>query len=302
MMFLASWVCMVSLQGLHLISWYLSDLWVCCICMLHWSTSTLPDTPTGVGSWCLAYRCGLTSPNMHSDIRVNSSYLLGQSLFSLVNTDEIKSILLLHVYSVSHNNELNVFLKKKTKHSSRCWSCFFPLGSTMTKWLVLTLWMIPALWMYCRNRETEAFILHQYPIFMLWLVVLCIFNMVGFINVCLLALWAQFLTTAVEFNQRTVLSGVTNILYFNMMMMIYTALSLHIWLIYITHPESTEHLVDQKLDFIFWEITSHLGQVSKHVRHHQVAAERSEHSESKMITSAQQSQRNRTHLFSQDHS
>lgn len=37
------------------------------------------------------------------------------------------------------------------------------------------------------------------------------------------------------------------------------------------YPESTEHLVDKKLDFIFWEMTSHLRQVSKHVRHHQVA-------------------------------
>ncbi|TNN39279.1 hypothetical protein EYF80_050548 [Liparis tanakae] len=29
-----------------------------------------------------------------------------------------------------------------------------------------------------------------------------------------------------------------------------------------THPESTEHLVDEKLDFVFREITSHLRQTS----------------------------------------
>lgn len=42
------------------------------------------------------------------------------------------------------------------------------------------------------------------------------------------------------------------------------------------HPESTEHLIDEKLDFVFSELTSHLGQVSKHVRHHQVTEENTE--------------------------
>lgn len=40
------------------------------------------------------------------------------------------------------------------------------------------------------------------------------------------------------------------------------------------HPESTEHLVDEKLDLVFGEMTSHLRQVSKHVRHHQVTGEK----------------------------
>lgn len=37
------------------------------------------------------------------------------------------------------------------------------------------------------------------------------------------------------------------------------------------HPQSTEHLIDEKLDLVFREMTPHLRQVSKHVRHHQVA-------------------------------
>lgn len=40
------------------------------------------------------------------------------------------------------------------------------------------------------------------------------------------------------------------------------------------HPEATEHLVDEKLDFVFRKLTPHLRQVSKHVRHHQVAEEK----------------------------
>lgn len=40
------------------------------------------------------------------------------------------------------------------------------------------------------------------------------------------------------------------------------------------YPEPTEHLVDKKLDFVFREMTSHLWQVSKHVRHHKVAEKR----------------------------
>lgn len=39
-----------------------------------------------------------------------------------------------------------------------------------------------------------------------------------------------------------------------------------------THPETAEHLVDQELDLLLGELTLHLGQVGKHVGHHQVAA------------------------------
>lgn len=42
------------------------------------------------------------------------------------------------------------------------------------------------------------------------------------------------------------------------------------------HPESTEHLVNEKLNFVFWEMTSNFRQVSEHVRHHQVAEKKKE--------------------------
>lgn len=62
----------------------------------------------------------------------------------------------------------------------------------------------------------------------------------------------------------------------------------------LAHPESTEHLVDEKLDFVFCKIPSHLRQVSKHVRHHQVAEEKRGREErenecKEVITSTEQS-------------
>lgn len=40
------------------------------------------------------------------------------------------------------------------------------------------------------------------------------------------------------------------------------------------YPEPTQRLVDEKLDFVFWEGASHLRQVGEHVRHHQVAVKK----------------------------
>lgn len=42
------------------------------------------------------------------------------------------------------------------------------------------------------------------------------------------------------------------------------------------YPEPTQRLVDEELDFVFWEGASHLRQVSEHVRHHQVAVKKKE--------------------------
>lgn len=42
------------------------------------------------------------------------------------------------------------------------------------------------------------------------------------------------------------------------------------------YPEPTQRLVDEELDFVFWEGPSHLRQVSEHVRHHQVAVKKIE--------------------------
>lgn len=42
------------------------------------------------------------------------------------------------------------------------------------------------------------------------------------------------------------------------------------------YPETTERLVDEKLDFVFRKGASHLWQVSEHVRHHKVAGKKRE--------------------------
>lgn len=55
-------------------------------------------------------------------------------------------------------------------------------------------------------------------------------------------------------------------------MLLYALFQQDFW----AYPETTERLVNKKLDFVFRKGPSHLRQVSEHVRHHKVAGKKRE--------------------------
>lgn len=123
----------------------------------------------------------------------------------------------------------------------------------------LTRWMIPALWMYCGKKETEQVTYRHNWIYNKIIIsgILC------HMTVCMTTLCS--ISKPDKISTQYVGSGMSASEGQQMLeVLIYASLQQDSW----AYPETTERLVDKKLDFVFWKGASHLRQISEHVRHH----------------------------------